>query len=68
MKNDTLAVEAFSRAGKYLGIAIANFLHMLNPSIVILGGGVTQAGDLLLDTAKRITQRISYLPSISRKF
>jgi glucokinase len=52
MKNDTLAVEAFSRAGKYLGIAIANFLHMLNPSIVILGGGVTQAGDLLLEPLK----------------
>ena len=44
---DLLAIEAFSRAGKYLGIAIANFLQMLNPSIVILGGGVTQAGDLL---------------------
>ena len=52
MKNDNLAVEAFSRAGKYLGIAIANFLHMLNPSIVILGGGVTQAGDLLLKPLK----------------
>ena len=52
MKNDNLAVEAFSRAGKYLGIAIANFLHMLNPSIVILGGGVTQAGDLLLTPLK----------------
>ncbi|MAT41108.1 MAG: sugar kinase [Anaerolineaceae bacterium] len=44
---DSLAIQAFTRAGKYLGIAIANFLHMLNPSIVILGGGVTQAGDLL---------------------
>ncbi len=44
---DQLAIQAFARAGKYLGIAIANFLHMLNPSIVILGGGVTQAGDLL---------------------
>lgn len=46
-QGDPLAMEAFQRAGKYLGIAIANFLHMLNPSIVILGGGVTQAWDLL---------------------
>jgi glucokinase len=47
MSGDTIAVEAFNRAGKYLGIALANFLHMLNPSIVILGGGVSQAGELL---------------------
>jgi glucokinase len=51
-KNDDLAIEAFERAGKYLGIALANYLHMLNPSIVILGGGVTQAGDLLVKPLK----------------
>ncbi|PKO15409.1 MAG: hypothetical protein CVU39_10870 [Chloroflexi bacterium HGW-Chloroflexi-10] len=45
---DALANEAYLRAGKYLGIALANFLHMLNPSIVILGGGVSQVGELLL--------------------
>lgn len=44
---DVLSIEAFERAGKYLGIALANFLHMLNPSIVIFGGGVSQAGPLL---------------------
>ncbi|OJX47306.1 MAG: hypothetical protein BGO78_17730 [Chloroflexi bacterium 44-23] len=44
---DSLAFEAYQRAGKYLGMAIANFLHIFNPSIVILGGGVTQVGDLL---------------------
>jgi glucokinase len=53
LENDNLAIEAFERAGKYLGIAIANFLHMLNPSIVILGGGVTLAGDLLLTPLKK---------------
>ncbi len=44
---DLLAIEAYQRAGKYLGIAIANFLHIFNPSIVVLGGGVIQAGELL---------------------
>lgn len=47
INGDQLAIEAYSRAGKYLGIALANFLHMLNPSIVIFGGGVTNAGELL---------------------
>ncbi|MHB8133288.1 MAG: ROK family protein [Anaerolineaceae bacterium] len=47
INGDDLAIESFSRAGKYLGLALANFLHMLNPSIVIFGGGVSQAGELL---------------------
>lgn len=48
-EGDELAREAYARAGKYLGLAISNFLHILNPSIVILGGGVTQVGKYLLD-------------------
>ncbi len=46
-EGDPLALSAYQRAGQYLGIGVANFLHIFNPSIVILGGGVTQSGDLL---------------------
>jgi glucokinase len=42
---DPLAVEALERAGRYMGIAIANYLHIFNPSIVVLGGGVSHSGD-----------------------
>ncbi len=44
---DTLARAAFTRAGEYLGIGVANYLHTFDPSIVIFGGGVSQVGDLL---------------------
>jgi len=44
---DSLAISAFSRAGHYLGIAVANFLAIFDPSILIFGGGVSQVGDLL---------------------
>lgn len=44
---DALAISAFSRAGHYLGIAVANFLAIFDPSILIFGGGVSQVGDLL---------------------
>ncbi|MGE5251214.1 MAG: ROK family protein [Bacteroidota bacterium] len=47
LNGDELACRAFTRAGEYLGIAVANYLHSLDPSILIFGGGVTQAGDLL---------------------
>lgn len=46
---DELALKAMSRAGTYIGYAIADFLHLFNPSIVILGGGVSSAGTLLIE-------------------
>ncbi len=44
---DALAIAAFERAGHYLGIAVANYLAIFDPSILIFGGGVSQAGELL---------------------
>ncbi|MCC6567971.1 MAG: ROK family protein [Anaerolineales bacterium] len=47
LQGDPLAISAFARAGHYLGIAVANYLAIFDPSIVIFGGGVSQVGDLL---------------------
>lgn len=44
---DALAISAFARAGEYLGIGVANYLTIFDPSILIFGGGVSQVGDLL---------------------
>lgn len=49
LKGDALAIEAISTAARYLGIGISNYLHIFNPSIVILGGGVTHAWSLLYE-------------------
>ncbi len=51
-KGDDLAIRAFEHAGTYVGYALADFLHMLNPSLVILGGGVAGAGQLLIEPLK----------------
>jgi glucokinase len=51
-KGDALAREAFNRAGSFIGQAVADFLHIFNPSIVIFGGGVTQSGGLILEPIK----------------
>ncbi len=47
---DPLAIEAYQIAGRYLGIGVANFLHVFDPSVVIFGGGVSQSGALLFDS------------------
>ncbi len=40
---DRLALEAYRRAGYYLGVGIANLLNLLNPELVVLGGGVLKS-------------------------
>ncbi|PKO04647.1 MAG: hypothetical protein CVU41_15705 [Chloroflexi bacterium HGW-Chloroflexi-3] len=66
---DGLAIEAYNRAGYYLGIALANFLHMLNPSIVIFGGGVSSSGELLFEPMRKsLEERLispAYLDGLS---
>lgn len=46
-QGDKLSQDALARAGTYLGIAIADMLHVFNPSIVIIGGGVSQCGEAI---------------------
>jgi glucokinase len=48
-RGDELAKSAYERAGRYLGIGVASFLHTFDPSIVIFGGGVSQSGPLLFE-------------------
>ncbi len=53
---DRLAVEAFRRAGEYLGIGIVNLLRLFNPRMIVLGGSVTKVGPLLLTPMRETIQ------------
>jgi len=46
-RGDLHAQEILSRAGTSIGIAIAGLINLINPSIVIIGGGVAQVGDII---------------------
>jgi glucokinase len=45
---DERSVEALRRAAAYIGIAVANLTIFLTPQRIVIGGGVAQAGELLL--------------------
>ncbi len=45
---DRVARQVTEEVQTYLGIALANIIHLVNPGIIILGGPVAQAGDLLI--------------------
>ncbi len=47
-KGDNLASEVMHEAGTSLGIAVVSLMHTLDPDIVIIGGGVSNAGELIL--------------------
>jgi glucokinase len=48
-QGDPLALRIIQRAGSYIGLGLANYLHIFNPSAVIIGGGVSRTGHFLLD-------------------
>lgn len=52
-RGDALARELLAGAGFYIGIGIVNLLHLLNPSRIIIGGGVSFAGDLLFEPIRQ---------------
>jgi glucokinase len=59
---DPLALAAFERAGKILGIAIVNFLHIFNPARIIFGGGVSKSFDLLLPHINKALKKDVFAP------
>ena len=50
---DSLANEVIQSAGKYLGMAIASLMHLFDPEVVIIGGGVSNAGELILEPIRK---------------
>ena len=51
-EGDPAAVEIFTAMGRWLGRGIADLAAIIDPSVVVVGGGVSEAGDLLLAPAR----------------
>ena len=49
---DSFAQEQLASLGKWLGEGIASLTAILDPAVVVIGGGVSEAGDLLLDPVR----------------
>ncbi|MBD8869164.1 ROK family protein [Nocardioides donggukensis] len=54
---DPLAREAFAHVGDWLGVGLANLVAALDPHLIVVGGGVSTAGDLLLEPARLALRR-----------
>jgi glucokinase-like ROK family protein len=62
---DLFSQQILERAGTQIGIAIAGLVNLFNPGMVIIGGGVAQTGDIILEPMRQAVQRRS-LPAATR--
>ena len=65
-QGDPVALEIYERAGTYLGIGVANVVTALAPQRVVIGGGVAQAGELLLGPVRRTVRERVHLTPVER--
>ena len=62
-EDDEIAKDIYERAGFYIGIAAANVCVAIGPRRIIIGGGVAQASDLLLEPIRRtLRERVTVMP------
>ena len=61
-EGDDIASRVFRRYVKYLTIAINNVVSFLDPDMIVLGGGVSRAGDFLLDAVRELLPKYLMYP------
>jgi hypothetical protein len=52
-QGDELALSVLEEAGTWLGVGLASFINVFNPEVIVAGGGVMEAGELILGAARR---------------
>jgi len=64
-EGDEMAQVMMERTGMFLGIAIAAVINLLNVEMIVMGGGVMEAGDLILKPTTKETRRRAFPPSFN---
>jgi glucokinase len=60
---DPVAREVVTSVGRHLGVGLSNIINILNPEVVVVGGGVIAAGELLLEPAREVVAQRALAPS-----
>lgn len=64
-EGDEMAQLMMERTGMFLGIALAAVINLLNVEMVVMGGGVMEAGELILKPTIKETRRRAFPPSFN---
>jgi glucokinase len=65
-RGDRKASAVVERAARALGVGIANVFHLLDPEVILIGGGVSRAGSILLGPAVREARALVFPPLAAR--
>jgi glucokinase len=57
---DKLAMELIDNAGINLGTRIAYLINLFNPEVVVIGGGIEKAGELILEPIRRTVRKLAF--------
>ena len=59
-QGDSLAKELIARTGYYIGVGLANLVNIFNPELIVIGGGLSNIGDMLLEPAFKVAGERAY--------
>jgi len=57
---DRVACEIVKRVAKYLGAAIVSLIDTLDPEMIVVGGGIAKAGELLLNPVRELADTLAW--------
>lgn len=63
-RGDAIASDVVKDTARFLGIGVANMLNVFNPDVVVLAGGVAQAGDSLFVPLRAEVRRRAFKPAV----
>ena len=66
LQGDAAALAALNHAGELIGVVLASLVNLINPSLILVGGSVARAGDLLLDPIRRTIAARSFSVASAR--
>lgn len=67
-ENDALAISVAEQFGKYLGTALANAAAITDPEVFVIGGGVSKAGDILIEYIRKHYELRAFAACKATKF
>lgn len=67
-RGDPLALKAFTKMGRYLGIALADLINVLNPEVIVIGGGMAAGWEMFIGHVRaEIAKRAFREPAVRAK-
>ena len=57
-QGDRLAVRVIDQTGHYIGLAICNAILMVDPDVVLIGGGIAATGEILFESIRRTVKHV----------